>query len=254
MNRPIPIKIYGRRGNVNASYFLRGDTSHHVGKVPESHFGKTKLRLHDFDKMENHELLEIAFKTVLYSRYGQRIKENFERKSGETLYHRLGSWATDFNTGRNALYEGIKKEIQEKHANFHSHGRIDISRALALNHPSFRIAPFHLDEMIAIGGVQEVEVEDRGWTENIGYDYWDKNGKIHSKAHTTLIKLKISLKDWFGVDENDYTNFRPAAMVDRKGLAALWVLQHQRGYPPFINIFEHEVSMKIELGVCSSLR
>ncbi|HEX8545486.1 MAG TPA: hypothetical protein VF691_00915 [Cytophagaceae bacterium] len=56
-------------------------------------------------------------------------------------------------------------------------------------------------------------------------------------------------KDWFGVDEGDFTNFRPAALLDRRGLAALWILQHQRGYRPFINVFEYRVSMTIDLGV-----
>ena len=248
-----PIRIYGRKGNVNASYFLRGDTTHHVGQMPESWYGKLifkELKLHE---KENSELIEMAFETVLSSKYGVRIKQNFVDKTGEPLKHKLGSWNIDFNTGRNALYEGIKKELREKHAHFHYHGRIDISRALALNHPSFRLAPFNLDEMIAIGGVQEVEVEDRSWTQSIGYDYWDKNGNIHAKPHIVKIKFRILLKDWFGVDEDDFTNFRPPALADRAGLAALWELQHQRGYPPFINIFEHEVSMEVELGVCSSL-
>jgi len=41
---------------------------------------------------------------------------------------------------------------------------------------------------------------------------------------------------------------RPAALLDRKGIAALWVLQHQRGYKPFINVFEYNTHVDVNFG------
>ncbi|PIG95856.1 hypothetical protein CS542_09915 [Pedobacter sp. IW39] len=45
----------------------------------------------------------------------------------------------------------------------------------------------------------------------------------------------ILIKDWYGVDEDDFMNLRPAALLDERhcclGAATL------RGYKPFINVY-----------------
>lgn len=53
------------------------------------------------------------------------------------------------------------------------------------------------------------------------------------------------IKDWYGVDESDFTNNRPVAQISRDSLTALWVLQHQRGYRPFINILQYTHNLEI---------
>ena len=102
--------------------------------------------------------------------------------------------------------------------------------------------------MIAIGGVQEVEITGTVLNDKPGFDYWDKYGRINNSPHQVTIRFNILLKDWFGVDESDFTNFRPAALMDRRGLTGMWILQHQRGYQPFINIFEFSTILKVNLG------
>ena len=60
--------------------------------------------------------------------------------------------------------------------------------------------------------------------------------------------MEVTFKDWFGVDEYDITNLRHAAWIGRRPVAAMWVLQHQSGFKPFINIFKLKTMVTINLG------
>lgn len=249
--RPEKVRIKGRKGNVDYNFSTSEDGRYNIGQGLESHWGATRHRLYDMHSKDNDELIDIAFKNVLRTPYGLGLLRHFKGRTGQPKTFILQDWDRDFWTGRNALYDAIANEVIEQHANFHCGYTIDISSALSKTHPSFRLAPFHLDEMIAIGGVQEVEVEDRSFWDSEGYDYWDAQGRIKSKDHTIRVKFRITLKDIFGVDEADFANYRIPSLVDGKGIAALWTLQHQRGYPAFIAKFQHDVTMDLNLGQCS---
>lgn len=172
-----------------------------------------------------------------------------EKNTGDTKKFAINKWYNDYFSGKSAFFNAIEKEIQAHHSSFHYYkDRIDVSAAIKNNMPSFRMSPFNMSETIAIGGIQEVEVTNLWLNQEFGYDYWDGNGRIHAKPHSTTVKFQVLLKDWFGVEEKDFTNFRPAALLDRRGLTAMWILQHQRGYRPFITIFEYIITMKINLG------
>lgn len=153
-------------------------------------------------------------------------------------------------SGKDKLLKAIKDIFKGSHSLFYiNRGEIDLSSAISHNWPSFRLSIVNPSEMIAIGGVQEVEVYGKIKGQSFGYDFWDRNGKSHNSPHEVKIDLTILLKDWFGVDEEDFTNNKPPALVDREGLAALWVLQHQRSYSPFVHIFSYKYeNMYVNLG------
>jgi hypothetical protein len=93
----------------------------------------------------------------------------------------------------------------------------------------------------AFGGIQEVTVKGylKKWIPEVGT--FDKK----LKPNILNIKLVFELKDWFGVDEQDVFNNDLPAQIDREGLAAFGVLQHQRGYPPFINIIDYQEDIEM---------
>ncbi|HEX8545485.1 MAG TPA: hypothetical protein VF691_00910 [Cytophagaceae bacterium] len=155
-----PIKIYGRVGDVEAARGRNQDSQSHRNLNPSSKYGELILIVSELRSKKDSELMDVAFQTLEYSVYGKAIKENFRIRSGETLYQKLNNWKVSFLTGRHSFLEGIKKEIIKNHDTFHSFGgkAIDVSTALRMYRPSFRTAPFNLDEMIAIGGIQEIEV------------------------------------------------------------------------------------------------
>ncbi len=244
-----PIKIYGRQGNVNAARGVNQDTQSHVGLQPSSLYGEHIIFFSQLEEKTDEELLETAFSTLSNSGYGTAIRRQFALNTGETMKHTVHNWYNDHFSGKTDFFAAIEKEIQAHHSSFHYYrDRIDVSGAIRDNMPSFRFAPFNVSEMIAIGGIQEVEVSNLWLNQEFGHDYWDGKGNLNVTAHTTTIRFKILLKDWFGVDEGDFTNLRLPAWLDRRGLTALWMLQHQRGYNPFINVFEYFITMKIKLG------
>jgi hypothetical protein len=72
-----------------------------------------------------------------------------------------------------------------------------------------------------------------------------KNTKKDALISVLVIKLFFTLKDWFGVDEEDVYKNEPSTQMGREYLAAFWVLQHQRGYRPFINIITYEEEITV---------
>ena len=242
------ISIYGRVGDVFAQTGKNEDSQSHTGRKPKSLYGDVILAANGLTSMSDAELLEVAFGILSFSNYGSRIVKAFAGKTGNPLYHKMTTWF-NFASNKGELTEAIRQKIIKNHDRFHFNGGlIDISDAVKANMPTFRKSILNLSEMIAIGGVQEVEIKGTIVNERQGYDFWDRNGDIFNSPHRVDIDFTILLKDWFGVDEDDFTNFRPAALVDRRGLAAMWVLQHQRGYKPFINIFEFRTIVTILLG------
>lgn len=240
------ITIYGRNGNVEGRRGKEEETQSHKNLEPKDKAAKAYLLTWGLTKMTDNNLLNLAFEPLSNSIYGNNIRRYFTTKLGQTNSIELKNWVSEL-TNKNSLFESITRDIKANHNVFHDNrnGRIDISKSIELNMPNFRISPVNLSEMIAIGGVQEVEIKNDLIRESFEQNFLDRFGKGTSKPHTANIKLEVLIKDWYGVDESDFMNFRPAALFARKALAALWVLQHQRGYKPFINIFKYHHNLKV---------
>jgi len=111
-------------------------------------------------------------------------------------------------------------------------------QANMINFSSLRI----LVEAMAFGGIQEVEL--KGYLSKVKRegkgDYLTKFGDIFHDPTILEIRLEFVLKDWFGVDEEDVYKSSVATQLGREALAAFWILQHQRGYKPFINVIKYQ--------------
>ena len=190
----------------------------------------------------NNNLIERAFqKVTLFSKHGQKIKTHFIQNTGNDLHFNI-NFITPLLNKKIPLLVSIIKEIKEVYTSKNGiHSPIDITTNIKNNMLNFRRAIFDLSEIVAIGGVQQVEIE--------GYLMKDKKVMAVNRGlflpkvyiHNILdVKLKFTIKDWFGVDEEDIYKMDLAAYLDREGLASLWILQHQRGFRPFINVFSYE--------------
>lgn len=247
------IRIRGREGDVEQARGANEDSQYHgPGNPlqPRSWYAKRILEWNDLERRSDGDLLDRAFGIVRKTKYGNAIFERFKSRSGETLTHRIDVWHSDVSTSKRDLLEAISRKIAAHHVAYHfgKINEIDVSPEIRANRPSFRFSPLNPSETIAMGGVQEIEIASNRFGESRGGDYWDRNGHIHNHPHTARYGLDILLKDWFGVSENDFTNFRPAALLDRVGIAALWVLQHQRGYRPFVNVFGYSAYVDVNFG------
>jgi len=150
------LKIYGRHGNVFARKDRFEDATSHNNLRPSSPYAISYIN--ELQTKNNNELLERAFRTISVSKYGNAIFENFIHKDGRTIAHKFNVW-NDFMSGKENLLNAIEDILKENHSSFHlNSGEIDLSNAIRSNWPSFRTSFVNLSEMIAIGGVQEVEV------------------------------------------------------------------------------------------------
>jgi hypothetical protein len=202
------------------------------------------LKRTPFSEMNDNELIEIAFTTVMYSsKYGETIKNHFIANSGcECNHGDMGNLKGVFINLISVIEEKVKKEYQNNYPVVRL--PIDVTKEIEDNVISFRLSIFHKSEMIAIGGVQQIEAEGRLRSFYKGDSIITNQGTKHL-PHVLNIELKFIIKDWFGVDEEDVYKNGFATFLDREGLAALWVLQHQRGYKPFINRFEYKTNITV---------
>ena len=164
-------------------------------------------------------------------------------------------WNIYFPNDRGNLLREITLEVER--ALYANHGRsefltVDVSDLLRRSRINFRVDP-NLSMVIAMGGVHEVQIRtvynrEEYHTPQLVGQYWPAPGNAYGSRSTLkphsdmIIRLRIVLRDWFGLDEDD---FAVSEWVDRPGktlistlgreaLTAFWVLQHQRGFRPFI--------------------
>ncbi|WMJ74396.1 hypothetical protein RCC89_14655 [Cytophagaceae bacterium ABcell3] len=218
---------------------------------PSTALGQRILDIHKLESKTDNELIDIAFSSFSFCKYRMQVISHFRKNHGSPLSLRMLEWIS-FLSNKNRLFSAIQEKIARHHNAFHhiKPYTLDISSEIRLNWPSFRTSFPNLSEMIAVGGIQEVEIFSKNISQQLGFDYWNKFGRIQNSPHKVKVPLTVLLKDWFGVDEEDYTNTRLPALLDKEGLAALWVLQHQRGYKPFINILRYETILDINIGYC----
>ena len=200
-----------------------------------------------FAKMTNEELLRIMFepfKLVSYFKwfvndYSGKLEKNFRDGNGMTLPHHLKKWPDKNKTNLNKLFEELKGKI---HLAYWGGISQNVTSEIQKNWLDFSNASWRMiGESMAFGGIQEVEL--KGYLSQIKHagkgDQFDKFGNVFHDSTILEIRFEFIIKDWFGVDEEDVYKNSYATKLIRDSLAAFWVLQHQRGYRPFINVITY---------------
>ncbi len=104
----------------------------------------------------------------------------------------------------------------------------------------------NISEIGVFGGVKEVSITGR-FEDLSNYTDFDFSKEIQPYS------LLINIKDWFGVSEDDVVNSKNPAIIQRYQLAAFWILQHQRGYQPFVNTLQfdrhHEFARNYSISI-----
>jgi hypothetical protein len=206
--------------------------------------------------MTNEQLLYLMFRlfhllnnagSIIYGKkdYVKKIEQRFRQKSGYDLEHNIEKWADGKNTKKDALIAAIKQKITKCYAT--KCFPIDVSQEMGRNFLDFSGALLSMPaEAAAFGGIQQINIDGTLLNEKIQVqEGTDGYGKFKVSTFFLDIELKFVLKDWFGVDEDDIIKNETAAQVGRESLAAFWVLQHQKGFRPFINIINYKENISV---------
>jgi hypothetical protein len=209
--------------------------------LPRALFAEGKFSVTPLKNQSDYQLIELLFQKVCISDHGQKIKNHYMRNLSVDLEHNMNRWISAstpiFNrqTGLPQLIEAIKTAVKDNYRDREDFPCVDVSSCIEQNWLSFRESYFDLDELIPFGGVEQIEIEG----ELLAYN-------IIKRDYELKVKLNFTFKDWFGVDEDDVVKMAISTGIDRDGLAAFWVLQHQRGHKPFINVvyYSEEISIR----------
>lgn len=243
----VRLKVQGKWGD--ASHTDNQDRQSHTNLMPNGKLAQAKVG--DLILNGDNRLLAIMSSKLSWSIYGSSLLANFASKSGKKLPFKIEKW-NNFGTNKDSLIKAISKKVKDCHWKIQPYQKnqvvvVDVDNEIRANLPSFSFAPTNLSEMIAIGGIQEVNITSEEPPRAFGDDYWDKR-KYFAEPHYFRLKLKFIFKDWFGVDEGDFSSLsKPTAWLDSDGLTAFWILQHQRGYQPFITEWTYEEVVDIPL-------
>ncbi|MDR3338719.1 MAG: hypothetical protein LBT25_01265 [Candidatus Symbiothrix sp.] len=241
---------YGKMGWLEA---LASPRDYHYYSLEESQVPVMPTTRKPLGKLSNDELIDkLFFPFKRFTKYGNKLENHFRQKTGENLYFHLKEWADGKNTNKDALISVIKEKVKSVYLQYRSGAilsqPIDISPEIAEKFIDFSDASLWTmsGEKAAFGGIQEIEIQGFLTNQTLKGDYFDQFGKVHYLPKTTLeIRLFFVLKDWFGVDEEDVYKNESSTQMGRESLAAFWVLQHQRGYRPFINIITYEEEITV---------
>jgi hypothetical protein len=187
----------------------------------------------------------------MFTNYGDKLENHFRQNTGKNLSFHLEKWADGKNTKKDALISVIKEKVKSVYLQYPSgvilSQPIDITPEIKGQWLDFSKANiWMIGEKAAFGGIQEIEIQGFLINRTLKGDYSDQSGKIYHLPKTTLvIKLYFTLKDWFGVDEEDVYKNAHSTQMGRESLAAFWILQHQRGYRPFINVITYEEEITV---------
>jgi hypothetical protein len=191
--------------------------------------------------LSDEELLKIMFLPFkLFAKdYFDKLEKQFTDNTGATReWDTWTEWPNRKTTHLDQLLAALKSKIQIAY----SSGSVqDVTPEIQANWIDFS-SIWTMPERMAFGGVQEVEL--KGYLSKVKQvgkgDYFDKSGKVHHEATILEVRLEFVIKDWFGVDEEDVYKNTIATQLVRDSLAAFWILQHQRGYKPFINVIRYK--------------
>ncbi|GHT61729.1 hypothetical protein AGMMS50239_13280 [Bacteroidia bacterium] len=218
--------------------------------TPGSHYDSRRLmRTEPLEEMNNDRLIQIAFSPFSFSKYGKEIKEHFSltnKQAGTDLRLKIDKWYNS-DTNKDLVVDFIKDKLKEAYTSKKGIMQEIIVPKDLLKKLTFRTSIKNMSEMIAIGGIQYVNLKGYLLDVKWGGKSWNSQGKIIESSTIIQVQLDFVLGDWFGVDEDDITNNGIAAQLGRKELAALWILQHQRGYHPFICFYEYSEILNLKL-------
>ena len=198
------------------------------------------------DEMTDEELLELmftSFKTVSHFKwitndYSREIENNFKKGNGATLEWTFKEWPNRKVSNLDNLLNALTDKIYLAYRSGFPENVTPEIQANMINFSHLRT----LGEFVAFGGIQEVEL--KGYLSKVKHagkgDYFTKFGDILHDPTVLEVRLEFVLKDWFGVDEEDVYKNSIATKLGRDYLAAFWILQHRRGYQPFINVIKYK--------------
>jgi len=196
---------------------------------PQTEEGKEKVA--EYDQLTNKQLgrkMANGFQNPVtgnWKPYSQEVIKYFAKNEGD-IWHTVVSpsdnpigdeWAMLKNGIRDGIFEEYIKKGQPLE-------QFDISTYI--NPPDFNYLNNGAFTAL-IGKSNQVDVILR----NIDI-VKNANGNVEFTA-----EVEIIIKDWFGVSEGDFTKYDFASAAAKKALTSFWILQHQRGYKPFINQF-----------------
>lgn len=192
---------------------------------------KKPLRL-----LTDDELITILFrKFKLFTKYGEVLEQHFRLNTGEDLIHHLDYWADGRFTKRDNLVRALREPTISA---YKSNTVVDVTEIISKNFIDFSTTEdtSMIGERAAFGGIQEVGIMGFLTDEKIN----NRILGIPTIPPFIKVEYRFLLKDWFGVDEEDVYKNQDSTQMDREGLAAFWILQHQRRYKPFINIITYK--------------
>jgi hypothetical protein len=200
------------------------------------------------DQMSDEKLLQILFSFPLSrSKYIHRIKEQFIKKDDTDLRFTIDSWNTGI-TKKNGVINCIKNELYNAYKYNGGITQIITVPDILLREITFTGSISNLSEMLAIGGINYKQV-----TGYLLFEQWVKKQNRwkgeNVQTPTIVVQLDFLIGDWFGVDEYDVTNNKFAAIFARRQMAAFWVLQHQRGYPPIRCWYDYTEFLNLQFDI-----
>lgn len=178
------------------------------------------------------------------------LESHYRSRSGRELSVNMPDsyWVSSSSNDREGILRKIRDEVQKSLNNkrwsqFETYS-IDCSSILDQANINFRTDIANPSLAMPMGGVQEVVVRSTSFQEKEHrrpprptiMDFSTTNHKDYE------ITLEIKLRDRFAVDEGDFTTNdwsnqtgkTAATALGREALTAFWILQHQRGYKPFV--------------------
>jgi hypothetical protein len=178
------------------------------------------------------------------------LESHYKGRSGKELYVNMPDsyWSNSFSNDRDGLLREIKyavqRELESKRWSQFQNYSIDCSSILDKADINFRADFINPSLLAPMGGVQEVvlrtiKVEEKEHRRPMRPTLMDFSTGNHKDY---VITLEIKIRDRFAVDTDDFafSNWRSnkgkalATALGREALVAFWILQHQRGYPPFV--------------------
>jgi hypothetical protein len=185
------------------------------------------------------------------------LKINYKKNSGREFSIDLsdGHWKSSKTNNRNGIMKQIQdatqREFDRAVRNNSFFCKVECSNILDRAKINFRTDADNLSLAIPMGGVQHVVLRSVNVEEPnnsfISKNYHKPNfmdSLVSKKSKEYEITLEIRLRDRFGVDTDDfaYSSYSSKAeagksivtALGREALTAFWILQHQRGFRPFV--------------------
>lgn len=189
------------------------------------------------------------------------LETHYRRNNGKILNVIMPNsyWVSSRINDRRGILSKIREKTQK--AVYDAKRRndfvcnVDCSYILDQIKLDFRADPANPSLAIPMGGVQGVKVRSKSVTSRTAtvLGMRDPIKQHYNVDNIYEITLEIILRDWFAVDEDDFAFSSYSSgwaatksfitKLGREALTAFWILQHQRGYRPFVwnAIFESKI-------------